>query len=137
MSLNTETNFIGHDGRECGEHRTVGPHRAWCFDCTEWCYPEAPCVRCEAPKVEGARDRWKARAEQAEEQVAAIRTLITEDYGEDYGDEDVPAAVERLMRHLSEHEANVQCILQAKNAAIERLQAERDTPPGHLFGGGR
>lgn len=34
--------------RECGEHRTVGPHRAWCFDCTEWCYsrPEAMCKGC-------------------------------------------------------------------------------------------
>ena len=41
--------FVGHEGRECGEHRTVGEHRAWCFDCGEWCYPEAPCIRCEAP----------------------------------------------------------------------------------------
>jgi len=22
------------------EHRTVGPHRAWCFNDSEWCYPE-------------------------------------------------------------------------------------------------
>ncbi len=39
--------FMGHEPRECGEHRTVGPHRAWCFGCQEWCYPNAPCVRCE------------------------------------------------------------------------------------------
>ncbi len=39
-------NFLGHEPRECGEHRTVGPHRAWCFDCSEWCYPGGPCVRC-------------------------------------------------------------------------------------------
>jgi hypothetical protein len=32
-------NFEGHAVRECGEHRTVGPHRAWCHDCGEWCYP--------------------------------------------------------------------------------------------------
>ncbi len=29
--------FEGYAG-ECGEHRTVGDHRAWCFECTEWCY---------------------------------------------------------------------------------------------------
>lgn len=28
-----------------GQHRTVGPHRAWCLDCGEWCYP-APELRC-------------------------------------------------------------------------------------------
>lgn len=39
--------FEGHAGRECGEHRTVGPVRAWCFECGEWCYPRSPCVRCE------------------------------------------------------------------------------------------
>lgn len=43
----TAGNFEGHEPRECNEHRTVGPHRAWCFDCVEWCYPQAPCVRCE------------------------------------------------------------------------------------------
>lgn len=32
--------FHGYDKRECGEHRTVGPIRAWCFDCSEWCYSE-------------------------------------------------------------------------------------------------
>jgi len=44
---NLASNFEGHDPRECGEHRTVGPHRAWCYDCGEWCYPNSPCVRCE------------------------------------------------------------------------------------------
>jgi hypothetical protein len=38
--------FAGFEARDCGEHRTVGPHRAWCHDCNEWCYPDAPCVRC-------------------------------------------------------------------------------------------
>ena len=27
--------FEGHDGRDCGEHRTTGP-RAWCPTCQEW-----------------------------------------------------------------------------------------------------
>jgi hypothetical protein len=38
--------FDGHQPRECGEHRTVGSHRAWCFDCTEWCYPGEGCKGC-------------------------------------------------------------------------------------------
>jgi hypothetical protein len=42
-------NFVGHRGRECGAHHTAGPHRAWCFDCSEWCYPLVPCARCELP----------------------------------------------------------------------------------------
>jgi hypothetical protein len=33
--------FYGHANRECGEHRTVGAHRAWCYDCQEWCYPSS------------------------------------------------------------------------------------------------
>ena len=45
----TEPNFEGHPGRECGEHRTVGSHRAWCHDCSEWCYPASPCKGCELP----------------------------------------------------------------------------------------
>lgn len=61
-SLPEETKplFVGHEGRECGEHRTVGSHRAWCYDCQEWCYPAAPCNRCELPKL---RDARKAVAE--------------------------------------------------------------------------
>lgn len=60
--------FTGHEPRECGEHRTVGTHRAWCFDCGEWCYPKAPCVRCEIATlrevalvpVDEAEDTWVA-----------------------------------------------------------------------------
>lgn len=44
--LDTHGSFYGFESRDCGEHRTVGPHRAWCFDCSEWCYPGAPCQRC-------------------------------------------------------------------------------------------
>lgn len=47
-------NFIGFRNRDCGEHRTVGDYRAWCHDCTEWCYPHMPCVRCE---IVGLRKR--------------------------------------------------------------------------------
>lgn len=41
--------FLGFEPRDCGEHRTVGDYRAWCHDCSEWCYPGAPCARCELP----------------------------------------------------------------------------------------
>ena len=41
-----EAAFEGHPQRECGEHRTVGPHRAWCFADSEWCYPDALCRGC-------------------------------------------------------------------------------------------
>lgn len=44
--VDTEGGFYGFQSRDCGEHRTVGPHRAWCYDCSEWCYPGAPCRRC-------------------------------------------------------------------------------------------
>lgn len=44
-------NFEGHTPSECGEHRTVGPHRAWCHDCHEWCYPDSPCKGCELPQL--------------------------------------------------------------------------------------
>ena len=40
-------NFIGFEIRECGDHRTVGVHRAWCHNCNEWCYPRCPCLGCE------------------------------------------------------------------------------------------
>ncbi len=55
MSADTPTgqpapNFEGRTGRTCGEHRTVGPHRAWCFDCSEWCYPDEPCHGCD-PRI--------------------------------------------------------------------------------------
>jgi len=47
--------FYGHPKRECGEHRTVGSHRAWCHDCGEWCYPDIPCRGC-GPDYEALLD---------------------------------------------------------------------------------
>lgn len=38
--------YLGCEPRACAEHRTVGPHRAWCFDDVEWCYPTDPCRGC-------------------------------------------------------------------------------------------
>jgi hypothetical protein len=46
--------YVGYQPRECGEHRTVGSHRAWCFDCSEWCYPnhEMACKGCRVAILE-------------------------------------------------------------------------------------
>ncbi|HUY46063.1 MAG TPA: hypothetical protein VMV92_10100 [Streptosporangiaceae bacterium] len=54
--MTSEPLWTGWMPRECGEHRTVGPHRAWCFDCSEWCYPEPEmaCARCRIPMLEAA-----------------------------------------------------------------------------------
>jgi hypothetical protein len=61
-SIDLAANFEGHPGRECGEHRTVGPHRAWCFACTEWCYPdlEAACSGCRVPALVAEVERLRA-----------------------------------------------------------------------------
>lgn len=40
--------WAGMEARECGEHRTTGG-RAWCFDCSQWCYPSQLCRGCELP----------------------------------------------------------------------------------------
>lgn len=59
--------FMGHQPRECGEHRTVGPHRAYCLDCCEWCYPDAEmgCKGCRIPILEGRADgRWSFTRDQ-------------------------------------------------------------------------
>jgi hypothetical protein len=48
-------NFEGHNPRECGEHRTVGEHRAWCHECAEWCYPGDGCKGCRL----AALPEWK------------------------------------------------------------------------------
>lgn len=54
-----EKHFEGHEGRECGEHRTVGAHRAWCYTCNEWCYPSNGCKGCEIPRLEAEIDRLR------------------------------------------------------------------------------
>ena len=39
-------NFKYHEPHTCGDHRTVGDHRSWCYQDGEWCYPSIPCVGC-------------------------------------------------------------------------------------------
>lgn len=69
-------NFEGHEGRECGEHRTVGSHRAWCHDCTEWCYPELPCRGCKIPQLEASLTEANKLLEQTIEVLEGLATAI-------------------------------------------------------------
>lgn len=64
MSDDTRPNFEGHAERECGDHRTVGPHRAWCYDCHEWCYPEGACRGCELPGLRAESERLREALEE-------------------------------------------------------------------------
>lgn len=72
MSTEEQPNFEGHEGRECGEHRTVGPHRAWCYDCSEWCYPGnvGECRGCRLPMLEA---KIAAQTEQIEQLTAETK----------------------------------------------------------------
>lgn len=66
--------FYGHQPRECGEHRTVGPHRAWCHDCGEWCYPDPgmACGGCRTPVPEGHGPRYSFTRDQLTEALTRL-----------------------------------------------------------------
>lgn len=77
----SKPNFEGHPNSECGEHRTVGSHRAWCFNDTEWCYPHAPCRGCELPVLRAVADAARATLDitglnDALQKRAALRTAL-------------------------------------------------------------
>jgi hypothetical protein len=76
--------FQGHPGRECGEHRTTGS-RAWCHDCSEWCYPgDGGCKGCELPGL-------RARAAELEAVEKRVRALLAScDYNERHIRANVP-----------------------------------------------
>lgn len=71
LSEQDDERFEGHDGRECGEHRTTGG-RAWCFECSEWCYPEAACKGCELPALRAELEAVKNERDLAVLHVAAL-----------------------------------------------------------------
>jgi len=75
--------FMGFSLADCGEHRTVGAHRAWCYQDTEWCYPSSPCRGCELPSlreritaVEVVLLNWEAGHYSRDELADAIRVAI-------------------------------------------------------------
>ncbi len=55
MAIKVKNEWTGFEERECGEHRTTGL-RAWCFACSEWCYPESACAGCERPRLDRVLD---------------------------------------------------------------------------------
>lgn len=50
--------FVGWEPRECGDHRTVGDYRAWCFDCGEWCYSREIDMACKGCEIAHLRTGW-------------------------------------------------------------------------------
>jgi hypothetical protein len=66
--------FEGHDGRECGEHRTLGG-RAWCYDCSEYCYPSQPCSGCELPSLRAEVERLREIVHDYGQALAYIETV--------------------------------------------------------------
>jgi len=70
--------FLGHQPRDCGDHRTVGTHRAWCFDDQEWCYPEIPCKGCENPKAVDELKKIQEEVKLLRSQLLGQRTTLDE-----------------------------------------------------------
>ena len=56
-------NFEGAHNHD--RHRTVGPHRAWCHNCREWCYPDGWCACCH----ESAGHVWLDPSQVSEEAI--------------------------------------------------------------------
>lgn len=74
--------FEGHRNRDCGEHRTTGA-RAWCFSCSEWCYPERPCAGCERPMLRAELVRFVAQRGAIDAvEYPALASLLAEAGGE-------------------------------------------------------
>ena len=89
LALSKEPNFDGHQPRECGEHRTVGSHRAWCYACTEWCYPRiaAACRGCQMPVIEKLLDDMAAALTLFPETMTQQERAVMDRYREFKGSE--------------------------------------------------
>lgn len=61
--VDDSTNWYGRPDRECGEHRPLGDHYSYCYDCSEKCSDTGPCARCELPYVVAEVDRLREGAE--------------------------------------------------------------------------
>ncbi len=88
------------------EHRTVGSHRAWCFNDGEWCYPESElmCPCCHG--VLGHEEMWFDPKVGPPER-AILTDLITElrDRADECGAADgwrLPGAVMRVYADRAE-----------------------------------
>jgi hypothetical protein len=68
-------NWEGRPGRTCGDHRTVGEHRALCAD-HGWCYPNDPCSGCQTVMGWSEVDALKATAVALEQENADLADLL-------------------------------------------------------------
>lgn len=70
--------FTGHARRECGGHQP-SQDRAWCPDCTEWCYPDAEraCRGCELPLLRAGLAELKGKAEQAQAEARRVKAAYS------------------------------------------------------------
>ena len=61
-TFNNAGGFLGHRPRECTGHETVGTHRAWCIDCSDWCYPDISeaCCGCRIGSLRAELDELRA-----------------------------------------------------------------------------
>jgi hypothetical protein len=89
--------FEGHTERECGEHRTTG-ERAWCHECSEWCYSGFPCRGCELPTLQATLSGYKKVVETAREVKEAFDP---EDYDDLFSPPARLDAYERLVAALA------------------------------------
>lgn len=92
-----------YDGRGGnGEHRTCGPIRAWCHDCTEWCYDTDPCRCCWAmvkagPALATPDDFPNVRLALAHAASLVVAAKVVIQYHDgDYGADEMDAAVQQL-----------------------------------------
>jgi hypothetical protein len=125
--------FEGHDRRECGEHRTVGPHRAWCLDCRMWCYPRDPCVGCKPSlpddTTEGLRERM-AKIRENDKLVHRLHGSGWDDHATDAEIDraDLLAIIGRYENALSWQTSCLACakVLDSSIAEHERAIEEHD-----------
>jgi hypothetical protein len=119
-------NFFGHDGRECGEHRTVGSHRAWCFDCSEWCYPgiDAACKGCELPSLRAALDEANTDRQRLTNDATNWQRMFSSAVVRAQSVEAEIEVANQNLRTLEKTVANLKSGLRYEQTARERVEAQ-------------
>jgi hypothetical protein len=122
----TEPNFLGHKGRECGEHRTVGSHRAWCFDCSEWCYPgiDAACKGCELPSLRAALDEANTDRQRLTNDATNWQRMFSSAVVRAQSVEAEIEVANQNLRTLEKTVANLKSGLRYEQTARERVEAQ-------------
>lgn len=132
-------NFEGHEPRECGEHRTVGSHRAWCYDCSMWCYPsrEMACSGCELPALRREVEEYRQLHDRMADLLTATanalkgppRALVWHDWA------DLPKVAADLVTYTKRNERRLADIAQAHAGEVSEQLAKPkwvDPPDGWM-----